>query len=159
MSTPLANVVTQLAAFGVNAGVLTYTYDPVAPVGNVISNFTPFLDWRYFGQYVPLTVSEGPVPVTTVATVPNVVNKYYYDAQLAILDARLLIAPPKYVLAPQVVPGIVLTQSLAAGAIEREQTQMTITVASLPGTNGLPGTTVNVGNFIFGVSGFGTGAF
>lgn len=117
-----------LAAVGVNVGVITYVFDPVVPAGYVITGWPKFLSATP-GSYVPLTVSEGPAPVPKISTVPNVVGKFYYDAQLAILQAGFLIAYPTFQLSATVLPQYVISQSLAAGAQFTQQTQMTIVVS------------------------------
>ena len=128
--TPLEAARTFLAAYGLNVGVITYAYsDYGVPVGWVMTGYPPLLGTLPVGTYVNLVVSEGPTPPATVLVVPNVVGLYYYDAQLALLQAGFLIAPPVFVNAPGVVPGIVTTQSLAAGVAVTVQTQITITAS------------------------------
>lgn len=126
--TTLQAAVAALAAVGVNVGVISYVYDPGVPDGYVITGWPPLLSATP-GSYVPLTVSQGPAPPVTQATVPNVVGKFYYDAQLALGQARLLIAPPIFVLSTTVKPQYVISQSIAAGSVVAEQTQVTITVS------------------------------
>jgi hypothetical protein len=126
--TTLAAAVTALAAAGVNVGVITYVYDPLVPDGYVITGWPPLLTSPP-GSYVPLTVSQGPAPPVTQAIVPNVVGMFYVDALLAINNARLLIAPPVWVISSTVLPQYVISQSIAAGTLVNEQTQVTITVS------------------------------
>ena len=140
--TTLAVAQADLAAFGVNVGVITYAYSATVPVGYVITGYVPFLSSAYEGQAIPLVLSNGPSPTPRQAIVPNVVGLYYYDAQLAILNASLLTAPPVWVLAAAD-PGYVTAQSLAAGATVNQQTQMTITVSGFPVVN-QPGIVVPV---------------
>lgn len=127
--TILQAAVTAFALLGVNVGLITYVYDPVVPDGYVITGWPPLLSAAGPGSYIPLTVSQGPAPPITQATVPNVVGKFYYDAQLALGQARLLIAPPIFVLSSTVKPQYVISQSIAAGSVVAEQTQVTITVS------------------------------
>jgi hypothetical protein len=54
---------------------------------------------------------------------------FYVDALLAINNARLLIAPPVWVISSTVLPQYVISQSIAAGTLVNEQTQVTITVS------------------------------
>lgn len=129
--TPLQCAVQSLASFSINVGTLTYSYS-IAPIGWVVTGYVPDETAALSGQYLPLTISNGPQPGITQTVVPNVVGDYYYDAQLAILDASLLIAPPVWVLAPNVIPGYVVSQSLVAGISVNAQTQMTITVSGIP---------------------------
>ena len=130
--TTLAVAQADLAAFGVNVGVITYAYSATVPVGYVITGYVPFLSSAYEGQAIPLVLSNGPSPTPRQAIVPNVVGLYYYDAQLAILQASLLIAPPNFVLAPGVTPGIVTGQSLPSFPYVAVGTAMTITVSGFP---------------------------
>jgi beta-lactam-binding protein with PASTA domain len=123
-----AQAVAQLAAFGVNAGVLSYSFDS-SPPGTVLTNITPFLSTSFAGQYIPLTLSQGQSPLPVQALVPNVVGKFYSDAQLALNQARLLCPQPKFVLSSTVLPQYVISQSIAAGATVPEQTQVTIVVS------------------------------
>jgi hypothetical protein len=128
---PLALATAALALYGVNVGVLTYAYSNLVPVGYVITGFVPYLNTSYAGQYIPLVISNGifPVPPGPPARVPNVVGMYYFDAQLAILDAGLLIAPPIPVISSTVLPQYVVSQSLPGGTEVPQQTQITITVS------------------------------
>jgi beta-lactam-binding protein with PASTA domain len=81
--------------------------------------------------------------MSTPNLVPNVIGKYYYDAQQAILAAAMLIAPPVWALSSTINPGYVISQSIAAGTNVNPQTPMTITVAGFPVTN-QPGVVVPV---------------
>jgi len=81
------------------------------------------------GSFVPLTVSEGPAPAPKIMIVPNVVGKFYPDAQLALLQAGFLIAQPTFVLSSTVLPQYVISQSIAAGAQFTQQTQVAIVVS------------------------------
>ena len=128
--TTLIAAVTAFAAIGVNIGTLTYVYDPVVPLGYVITGWYPLLSSAPVGSYVPLTISDGPAPAPTLVTVPNVVGKFYYDAQLALLQAGLLIAPPNWVLSSTVLPQYVISQSIAAGTVITPQTQVSINVSA-----------------------------
>lgn len=127
--TTLDVVVTAFASVGANVGPLTYVYDPVVPAGFVITGWAPLLASALPGSYTPLLISQGPAPAVVLATVPNVVGKFYYDAQLALLQARLLIASPVFVLSSTVLPQYVISQSIAPGSQVAEQTQVTITVS------------------------------
>jgi beta-lactam-binding protein with PASTA domain len=140
--TTLQAAVIALALAGVNVGVITYVFDPVVPSGYVITGWPQFLTATP-GSYVPLTVSEGPAPPVTLATVPNVVGLFYSDAQLALGQARLLIAPPVFVLSATVPPQYVISQSIAAGSLVAEQSQVVITVSGFPVIN-QPNVTVPV---------------
>lgn len=133
--TPLLVAVTALAAIGVNVGVITYVYDAFVPVGFVITGWVPLLTSTPPGAYVPLTVSQGPAPPTLTATVPNVVGMFYYDAQLALGTARLLIAPPVFVVSSTVLKQYVISQSIAGGSVVPENTQVVITVSGFPVIN------------------------
>jgi hypothetical protein len=153
-----------LASFGVNVGPLTYQYDPLVPLGYVITGYVPFLNVNYAGQYIPLVISNGPAPGSTILTVPNLVGLFYYDAQLAINDAGLLIAPPIWVLTsppapprsdfafgisgfgvgsfgvtplppPGVLPQYVVSQSIPAFTQLTQATQVTITVSGFTAIN------------------------
>jgi beta-lactam-binding protein with PASTA domain len=141
--TSFAVAVADLAAFGVNVGTITYELDPLVPVGYVITGYVPYLNPAYAGQAVNLVISSGPPVPPRVVTVPNVVGMYYYDAQLAILNASLLTAPPVWVLAPTVLPGYVTSQSIAAGNPVTLQALMSITVSGFPVIN-QPGIVVPV---------------
>jgi len=126
--TLLQAAVTALAAVGVNVGVITYANDPLVPSGYVITGWPALLSSTP-GSFVPLTVSQGTAPPVTQALVPNVVGKFYSDAQLALGQARLLIAPPVFVLSATVKPQYVISQSMAAGLLVAEQSQVIITVS------------------------------
>jgi eukaryotic-like serine/threonine-protein kinase len=138
----LAQAVSQLASFGVNAGVLSYSFDSSSP-GTVLTNITPFLSTNFYGQYIPLTLSQGPAPPITQALVPNVIGMLYSDAQLALGNARLLIASPVWALSATVKPQYVISQSISAGSQVAEQTQVTIVVSGFSVTN-QPGVVVPV---------------
>lgn len=93
--TPLECAVTYLAEVGVNVGQLTYQCSSLGvPLGWVITGYVPYINPAYAGRYFPLIISNGPCPVPLYTTVPNVIGMFYYDAQLAILDAALRIAQP-----------------------------------------------------------------
>ena len=142
--TPLFFAVVDFAAVGVNVGPITFAYSTVGtPIGWVITGYVPFINPALAGQYIPLVVSNGPAPAPTLVTVPNVVGKYYYDAQLAILQAGLLIQPPKFVINNSVNPGYVISQSLVAGTQVSPQTPMSITVSGFQVVN-QPGVIVPV---------------
>jgi beta-lactam-binding protein with PASTA domain len=117
-----------LAAVGVNVGVITYIFDPIVPAGYVITGWPKFLS-ATAGSYVPLTVSEGPAPAPKTITVPNVVGKFYSDAQAALLQAGFLIAYPTFALSNTVLPQYVISQSIAGGAQFTQQTQVSIVVS------------------------------
>lgn len=141
---PLFFAVLRFAAVGVNIGTITYVYSTVGtPVGWVITGYVPLLTSAPAGSYVNLVVSNGPAPAPTPSIVPNVVGEYYYDAQLAILQAGMLIQPPKFVVDTAVNPGYVIAQSLVAGTQVNPQTPMTITVSGFLVTN-QPGVIVPV---------------
>jgi beta-lactam-binding protein with PASTA domain len=89
------------------------------------------------------TRSQWLAPPVTQALVPNVVGKFYSDAQLALGNARLLIAPPVWVLSNTVAPQYVISQSIAAGSLVAEQSQVTIVVSGFPVIN-QPGVVVPV---------------
>jgi beta-lactam-binding protein with PASTA domain len=93
--TTLTAAVAGLAAVGVNVGVITLAFDPVVPIGYVITGWPALLSSAP-GSFVPLTVSDGPAPVPVILTVPDVVGKFYYEAQLALLQAGFLIALPTW---------------------------------------------------------------
>lgn len=126
--TTLQAAVTALAIRGINVGLITYVYSATVPEGFVITGWEPLLSSTP-GSYVPLTVSLGPAPIPTLVTVPNVVGKFYYDAQLAILQAGLFIAPPTWVLSTTVNPQYVISQSLTAGIQVTPQTLLSIVVS------------------------------
>jgi beta-lactam-binding protein with PASTA domain len=127
--TTLAAAVTAFAAVSVNVGQLTYVYDPLVPEGFVITGYVPLLLSAVPGSYVPLVISLGPAPTPKVVTVPNVIGRFYYDAQLVLLQAGFLIASPTWVLSSTVLPQYVISQSIAAGTQFTQQTQVTITVS------------------------------
>jgi beta-lactam-binding protein with PASTA domain len=129
-----AQAVAQLAAFGVNAGALSYAFDS-SQAGTVLTNITPYLSSNYAGQYVALTLSQGLAPATVKALVPNVVGKFYYDALLALGNARLLVLPPTWVISATILPQYVISQSIAAGSQVAEQTQVSIVVSGFSVTN------------------------
>jgi beta-lactam-binding protein with PASTA domain len=134
--TPLECAVTYFAEVGVNVGQLTYqcsTYG--VPVGWVITGYVPYINVSYAGQYIPLTISNGPCVGSTTLTVPNVVGMFYYDAQLALLDAGFLIDQPLWALSTTVKPQYVISQSLAPGTQVTTQTQILITVSGFPVIN------------------------
>jgi beta-lactam-binding protein with PASTA domain len=134
--TPLECAVTALAAVGVNVGQLTYEYSAYGvPAGWVITGYVPYINAAYAGQYIPLVISLGPAPAPKVLTVPNVVGMFYYDAQLALLDAGFLIGQPLWALSGTVLPQYVISQSLPAGRQVTTQTQVLITVAGFPVVN------------------------
>ena len=126
-----------LSLFGVNIGAVTYAYDPVIPLGYVVTNILPYLYPGNEGLYLDITVSNGPAPAAKLATVPNVVGMYYVDAQAAILTARLLTAVPNLVISTSFAPTYVIGQSLTAGSTQPEQTTMQITVAGFTTTNSM----------------------
>lgn len=134
--TPLECAVTYFAEVGVNVGTLTYqcSNDGV-PLGWVITGYVPYINVAYAGQYIPLTISNGPCVGSTPLTVPNVVGLFYYDAQLAILDAGFLIGPPIWALSGTVLPQYVISQSIPAGTLVSNQTQILITVSGFPVIN------------------------
>lgn len=127
--TDLVYAVADFAGVGSSIGTLTYVYSPLVPIGFVVTGYPPLLSTTPPGSVVPLTISIGPAPPVTLVTVPNVVGLYYYSAQLALLQAGLLIAFPNFVNAPGIVPGIVTGQSIAAGTVVNPQTLVTITVS------------------------------
>ena len=128
--TPLECAVTYFSEVGVNVGQLTYQYSAYGvPVGWVITGYVPFINPIYAGQYIPLVISEGPAPPSTVLTVPNVVGKFYYDAQLALLQAGFGIDEPIWVLSSTVLPQYVISQSIPAGTTFTKQTIVRITVS------------------------------
>jgi hypothetical protein len=133
--TPLECAVTYFAEVGVNVGQLTYAYSQTVPLGWVITGYVPFINPVYAGQYIPLVISLGPPPPPTVITVPNVVGLFYYDAQLALLDAGLLIGQPIWALSSTVLPQYVISQSVAPGTQFTQQTQVLITVSGFRVTN------------------------
>jgi beta-lactam-binding protein with PASTA domain len=126
--TTLATAVTELAAFGVNVGALTYAYDPVVPLGSLITSLAQYLSDNYAGQYIPLTVSNGQAPPTSVTAVPNVVGMFYQDA-LQALGYWGLLVNLTLALSDTVLPQYVISQSIAAGTQVAQQTQVTITVS------------------------------
>jgi beta-lactam-binding protein with PASTA domain len=126
--TTLQAAVAGLAAVGVNVGVLTYVSDPIIPTGYVITGWAALLSATP-GSFVPLTVSQGPAVLPPTALVPNVVGRFYYDAQLALGQARLLCPQPTFALSATVLPQYVISQSIPAGSLVAEQTQVTIVVA------------------------------
>ena len=132
-----------LAAFGVNVGALTYVYSATVPAGYVITGYPPFMSSAFAGQYIPLVISNGPAPAPKIVTVPNVVGLFYYDAQLALLNAGFLIAQPAFALSATVLPQYVISQSIAAGTQFTQQTQVTIVVSGFRVTN-QPGISVPV---------------
>jgi beta-lactam-binding protein with PASTA domain len=127
--TSLAVAVADLAGFGVNVGVITLAFNSLVPVGFVVTGYVPFLTTALAGQYIPLTVSEGPAPLPVTRTVPNVVGLFYYQAQLSLLQAGFLIAYPTFALSSTVLPQYVISQSIAAGSQFTQQTQVTIVVS------------------------------
>lgn len=126
--TTLQAAVAGLAAVGVNVGLITLAFDPIVPLGYVITGWPALLSATP-GSFVPLTVSEGPAPAPKIMIVPNVVGKFYPDAQLALLQAGFLIAQPTFVLSSTVLPQYVISQSIAAGAQFTQQTQVAIVVS------------------------------
>jgi beta-lactam-binding protein with PASTA domain len=141
--TTLEAAVTNLAVFGVNVGLLTFVFNPLVPLGFVITGYTPFLNPAFAGQFMPLLISNGPAPAPKPVTVPNVVGLFYYDAQLALLHAGFLIAQPQFVLSSTVLPQYVISQSIPAGTVFTQQTQVTIVVSGFPVTN-QPGVIIGV---------------
>ena len=141
--TNLGVATADLAALGVNVGALTYVYDSLVPPGYVITGYVPFLSSAFAGQYIPLVISQGPAPAPKIITVPNVVGLFYYDAQLALLNAGFLIAQPAFALSATVLPQYVISQSIAAGTQFTQQTQVTIVVSGFRVTN-QPGISVPV---------------
>jgi hypothetical protein len=128
--TPLECAVTYFAEVGVNVGTLTYQCSSSGvPLGWVITGYVPYINPAYAGQYIPLTISNGPCVTPVPVTVPNVVGLFYYDAQLAILDAGLRIAQPSWALSKTVLPQYVISQSLVAGSSVAAQSLMTIVVS------------------------------
>jgi beta-lactam-binding protein with PASTA domain len=140
--TTLAVATAVLAALGLNVGVLTYAFSSVVPVGYVINGY-PASFGEPAGSYIPLTISNGPSPTPRVRMVPNLVGKFYYDAQLEILRRGLLTAQPTFVLSSSVLPQYVISQSIIAGSQVAEQTQVTIVVSGFPVTN-QPGVVIGV---------------
>ena len=142
--TSLAVATADLAGWGVNVGTITYVYDPLVPIGYVITGYVPFLSSAYAGQYIPLTVSGGPPPAGRQYLVPNVVGMYYYDAQLLIRDRGFWTATPTWVLSSTVLPGYVISQTgPTPGTFVTQLIQINITVSGFPVTN-QPGTIVPV---------------
>jgi hypothetical protein len=143
--TPLECAVTYFAAVGVNVGQLTYVYDALVPVGYVITGYVPYISTAYAGQYIPLVISLGPPPGPKVYTVPNVVGKFYYDAQLAILQAGFFIAQPVWGFSPPPAPDpqYVYAQSIAPGTQFPQPVQIIINVQGFPVVN-QPGIVVPV---------------
>jgi beta-lactam-binding protein with PASTA domain len=141
--TTLAAAITAASALGVNIGPITTAYDPGVPVGFVITGWSPLVNSAPVGSYVPVIISEGPMPGPTTLTVPNVVGKFYYDAQLALLQAGFLIDVPTFVLSSTVNPQYAISQSVAAGTTFTQQTLITITVSGFSVTN-QPGIVVPV---------------
>lgn len=126
--TTIEAAVAAFAAAGKNV-TITLVFDPLVPVGYVISGWGQLLTAAVPGSYTNLLVSQGPAPVPVPVAVPNVVGKFYYDAQLAILDAGLFIACPTFQLSTSVLPQYVISQSIPAGTMVLPQTQVTIVVS------------------------------
>jgi eukaryotic-like serine/threonine-protein kinase len=126
--TSLAVATTALAALGLNVGVLTYVFSSVVPIGYVITGYPAFFG-EPAGSYIPLAISNGPAPASRVRFVPNVVGKFYFDAQQMILRSGLLIGYPVFALSTTVLPQYVISQSIAAGTQVAEQTMVSIIVS------------------------------
>jgi hypothetical protein len=142
--TPLSYAVTDLALVGVNVGVLTYQNSLVGtPPGWVITGYPYLAESTPAGQSVPLVISGGAPTTGTTVMPPNVVGKYYYEAQLQILGHGLRIQFPTFVLDPVITPGRVISQSLPVGVPVPQETLMTIVVSGFPVVN-QPGVTVPV---------------
>lgn len=119
----------KLAQAGYNVGTITYVFSQTDPLGTVMATIPQPFTNAPLGSSINLIVSNGPAQPATTATVPNVVGKYYYDAQLTLLGNALLIAPPVFVLSNTVLPSYVISQSIAAGAVVGVNTQVVITVS------------------------------
>ena len=128
--TDLQTATADLATFGVNVGPLTYQYDPLVPLGYVITGYVPFMSVAYAGKYIPLVISNGPAPGSITLTVPDVTGLFYYDAQLKLLQAGLCIGQPVWQLATHVGNEYVISQSIPGGTVVPNQTQVDIVVAN-----------------------------
>jgi beta-lactam-binding protein with PASTA domain len=126
--TTLTAAVTAFALQGKNV-IPTFVFDPLVPDGYVITGWPPLLASAALGSYTNLLVSQGPAPPPVVITVPNVVGLFYYQAQLALLQAGFLIAYPTFALSNTVLPQYVISQSIAPGTQFTQQTQVTIVVS------------------------------
>jgi beta-lactam-binding protein with PASTA domain len=123
----LAVAIKALANAGSYVTSITYVANSLVPPGYVITGFVPYLTTP---GPVALEVSAYPPRVANMVYVPDTVGMFYYDAQLAILDAGLLIAPPNLVISSLVLPQYVISQSLKEGTQVAQQTPMTITVSA-----------------------------
>lgn len=132
--TPLACAVTFLASAGVNVGTLSYAYSLLVPAGYVITGYVPFINPALAGQYIPLLISKGPPPAPTIYTVPNVVGAFYYDAQLAILDAGFYTAYPTWAFGQS-------TSSLPPVTIDSTVITIDSTIVTIDGFAGVKTTT------------------
>ena len=127
--TPLAVAQAALGANQIQVGTLTYQYSVNGtPIGYVVTGWPAQLGLPA-GSVLNLIISNGPAPPVAPLIVPNVVGMYYYDAQLALLEAGIRTAPPNIVIAPGVNPGYVTAQSLVAGTPVTGQPQCIITVS------------------------------
>jgi beta-lactam-binding protein with PASTA domain len=140
---PLAFAVSFITNGGDLVGSITPQYSALVPYGWVITGYPGIMTEQPLNTSINLLISAGaapvppvPVPIVPPTTlVPNVVGKFYIDAQLAILNAGLLIALPSWALSSTSSPQFVISQSLAAGSRVNQQTQMTIVVSGFPVQN------------------------
>lgn len=146
--TTLGAAIGWLGMRGYFVGQVSTQYSTLVPAGLVITGYPGKAALAGLGGYVNLIISAGPAPVSPVTPspgvgvtiVPNVVGLYYYDAQLAILNAKLLIQAPTWVLNAAVKPGYVISQTLTAGSTVNQQTGMAVVVSGHPNINtqGIP---------------------
>jgi hypothetical protein len=86
---------------------ITYVPNPDVPPGYVITGIVPYLTTP---GPVALQVSALPPRQENQVYVPDTVGMFYVDAQLAILNAGMLILPPILVISEQVLPQYVVQQ-------------------------------------------------
>ncbi|MBR3159191.1 MAG: PASTA domain-containing protein [Atopobiaceae bacterium] len=132
-----------IANSGLVVGAVDSTNSDDVPAGHVISQDPAALTVVDRGTSVKLVVSAGKAAPAKV-TVPDLKGMTPGDAEKALADAKLVAVPDNPVYSDEVDPGLVCTQSVAAGAQLDEGSQIAfstslgkenVTVPNLVGMN------------------------
>lgn len=113
---------------GLEKGDVSEEYSDTVPAGLVISQDPAALTKVDAGSKVAIKVSKGKEAPKQV-TVPNLIGMSQTEAEQAISDAGLVAVQGEPVVNPDVQPGLVCRQSIDAGTVVDEGTQIAIATA------------------------------